>query len=431
MKNLSLSVKFTLYKAKTLKNGNHPIWLVATKDRVRKFCSTGLDASPKEWDEDKERLRKNATNYKTKNETLDSLEERALKICNELKKASLDDFMEAFKQTAKTIGVFAFFDQRIKEFQTTDKAGNAFIYKSARNALWRFAKEEVAFDEIDYRFLMDFENYLRQPKEMPASKRKQKKGKLTRSLVGANDGGISNYMRTIRALFNEAIRRKYAEPSDYPFSNQFNKNGYNIGKFSSEHNPRGLSEVEWKKYKNSPAKDMSEYELYYDMSVFSYFARGMNFGDACRLKKKTNIVNGRVDYKRQKTGKRISIKINKELKLIIDKYITLYPNSEYLFPIFSEFHETAQQKFDRITNKRSFVNHQIREIAKIGGVESWEGMTWYTFRHTFITVLYYKGVGKSTLAELAGHTTEASINNYTKALGLDVLDKAEELLLDE
>lgn len=372
--------------------------------------ANGLDADPFEWDSNKERYRKNSSDYRNKNADLDEIEQKAIETTRLISKSkklpTVDDFMEVFKNKSDGSSVIDFFNLRIKEMKATGKVGNAFIYYCAKLALQKHTGKDIEFEDVDYKFLKNFETQLR--------------------IGGAKDGGISNYMRTIRALYNEAIRRRLVEQSYYPFSNQFNKNGYSIANLKSEYNPRGLQEEVFKKFINSPAK--KDCELAYDMAMFSFFTRGMNWADICRLEK-SNFDGDRLSYKRKKTGKWIhNIKLNEITKLIYEKYKT--NDSTYLFPILWSIHKTEQQKMDRIVKKRKWVNKQVREIAKVGGIENWEKITWYTLRHTFAGIIYTKRKSKSEVSELLGHATEQATKHYLDSLGFHVLDKAESVLME-
>lgn len=44
------TVFVTLYKSKTLSNGEHPIMIRITKNRLRNYISLGISCSIKDWD---------------------------------------------------------------------------------------------------------------------------------------------------------------------------------------------------------------------------------------------------------------------------------------------------------------------------------------------------------------------------------------------
>ena len=71
----------------------------------------------------------------------------------------------------------------------------------------------------------------------------------------------------------------------------------------------------------------------------------MNFSDICDLVK-SDIQDGRLVYKRNKTGKIFNLKISDEAQQIIDYFST--QESAYLFPILNEYqHKIPTQINDR------------------------------------------------------------------------------------
>ena len=60
-------------------------------------------------------------------------------------------------------------------------------------------------------------------------------------------------------------------------------------------------------------------QLSKDIFIFSYLCGGINFTDIANLTT-ANIVNGRLEYVRQKTHKKIKIGIPSEAMKIIEKY---------------------------------------------------------------------------------------------------------------
>ena len=68
----------------------------------------------------------------------------------------------------------------------------------------------------------------------------------------------------------------------------------------------------------------------YLIFLFSYYSRGMNFVDISYLKK-SDIVNGRLRYFRQKTGGKFNIPISENLQKIIDEFSDV--DTDYVFPV--------------------------------------------------------------------------------------------------
>lgn len=320
----------------------------------------------------------------------------------ERKKLTLDEFITRLKNDSSTADVFEFFDEKIAELSNAGQAGNASIYTSARNALRKFAKEKkLAFADINYRYLMNFENYLR--------------------IGGARDGGISNYMRTVRALFNEAIRRGIADQASYPFSTQFNKNGYSIAKLKIAINPRAMTVEELTLIKNFNYPTYAELAWAFQIFMFSFYEFGINFADIARLTW-ANIQGEHLRYVRKKTKKEYNIPPHPEARKII-KY---FKGKDLLFPILLPCHKTEEQKLEQVTNKRKAFNDAMREIGKILGIKT--NLTSYVARHTSATTLKRNGVSEDVISEALGHSDVVTTKRYLAHFENEVLKKASERL---
>lgn len=139
-----------------------------------------------------------------------------------------------------------------------------------------------------------------------------------------------------------------------------------------------------------------------------------------------NIVNGRLRYIRQKTGKLIKIGIPQEAIQIIEKYTD--ENNSYLFPILNvKVHKTALQKQNRIHKIRGKVNEVLRILGKRLGVET--NITTYVARHSFVSVLKKSGVNIALISEALGHSDLATTQIYLDSFDNEQVDKAMKNLL--
>ena len=64
------SIKLILKKSKVDKSGKAPLYLRVIKDRKTKFISLSLKLEPNEWDEDKQKVKKNHSNSTRLNKSL-------------------------------------------------------------------------------------------------------------------------------------------------------------------------------------------------------------------------------------------------------------------------------------------------------------------------------------------------------------------------
>lgn len=307
-----------------------------------------------------------------------------------------------FKKNSKN--VFSLFEERIHSLKEQGKENTKNVYKDTLNVLKNFTgnSSQVLLKEIDYKFLKSFETYL--------FKR------------GCSGGGVNFYMRTLRAIFNEAIKEGWISSEYYPFSTPQNK-GYSIGSLKTNYNPKALSDEDMNKIKAFPLDDYPHLKKSVLYFLFSYYARGMNFEDMARLKK-SNIYGGRINYTRIKTNKPYSIKVTTKLNWILEQF--LGDEGDYVFPILSDFHQTEVQKKNRINKCRKQFNKDLKEIAKVLDIQV--PLTSYVARHTYATTLKNSGVDIGVISEGMGHHNVEVTKHYLKQFSNEIVDKADENL---
>lgn len=401
--------KIILYKSKTLFDGTHPVMLqVINKRRIFKI-SLGYKCSRTEWDEAKNRFKSKYQGYKKKNSILLNVEQKADDIIDTIEKQGKDLtpalFKQLFNNEQKDVSVFEFFKERIQELDERDKVGNKRVYTDTKNAVKNFWKgnKTLMFSDVDYQFLQKFETYLHQR--------------------GCSGGGISIYMRTLRALINEAIKRGIMDKDFYPFHSPLNRNGYSIAHLKSKASPKALSLADMDKFKNFSTEKYPELKEAHLFFLFSYYARGMNFKDMVSLKQ-ADIYNDRINYTRRKTGRFMSIKLSEKLQTIINEFLT--PDQEYVFPILSDFHQTEKQKENRIKKALKKLNQQLKQIGELCEIKV--PITSYVARHTFATTLKSKKADISLISESMGHVDVATTKAYLKRFENSEIDELDELL---
>lgn len=146
--------------------------------------------------------------------------------------------------------------------------------------------------------------------------------------------------------------------------------------------------------------------VYRDAFLLSFYLIGINMADLLALPK-TAITNGRLHYKRAKTGKNYSIKIEPEAQAIIDKY----PGKELLLS-FGEncrrFRENCNSLLDKIHN----------------------GLTWYYARYSWANYAVDLDIPKDIISEALGHQHGSEITSIYIRYSNDKVDNANRMVLD-
>lgn len=146
---------------------------------------------------------------------------------------------------------------------------------------------------------------------------------------------------------------------------------------------------------------------YIDAFMLSFYLIGMNLADMLALPKDC-IVNGRLQYRRAKTGKNYSIKIEPEAQAIINKY----PGKDHLL--------SFGEKFGRWF--RCGCNETLSKIEK--------GLTWYYARYSWANYAVDLDIPKDIISEALGHKHGSAVTGIYIKYSLDKVDKANRQVID-
>lgn len=396
--------RIVLYKNKQLANGENPIRLRIYFGKER-YISLGMSAKPADWNDKQGRFNSRAPNYETRNAMLRNHLARAEALLSEMaesgKPFSIHDFKTRFLENDKKVTVLEFLDQKEKELVTEKSIGNSLKYKQLKSVLSKYKSGEYLFSDIDYTFLKGFETFL-----------------LAR---GGKKTSGHFYMRTLRALVNEAIRRDLMDAEAYPFATQFNRNKYSFSHLKNDYNPKPLAMDDLEKLKGFPVQQYPHLQASYDVFIFLLRARGLNFVDLCNLTT-DSLVAGRLNYIRQKTGKLYSIKITPEMAEIINKY----KGETYLFPIMEKAPLRPTARYHHVRQALKLFNKQLKEISGILGFG--KKMTSYTARYSYTNVLVQKNVPVPLIQQALGHASIATTQHYIKKFANEEVDKVDMLI---
>ena len=362
---MNATISVVCYQSKTLKNGEHPLMLRICKDNKKKYQSLGISVNPKYWDFVKNKPKPNCPNR-----------EQILKIILD-KQAKLQSSILEYNAEDKSYTGATLLNAEKNKFQ--QKTVKAFYME----LLEQYKNENKCGNRLIYK------------------------------------GSLNSL--TLRSAYNKAIDAKCARRSDYPFDE------YKINKFDTSTHKRAIAKTEVVKFmKDAPDLGKRHYvQLSKDIFIFSYLCGGINFTDIANLTT-ANIVNGRLEYVRQKTHKKIKIGIPSEAMKIIEKYT---PESKgYLFPILDKnLHKTPLQKQNRIHKILAKVNKNLKLLAAELGIE--DTVTTYVARHSFATILKKSGVNIAIISEALGHSDLATTQIYLDSFDNEQIDNAMKNLL--
>lgn len=410
-------LKIVLFKSKKLKDGRHPIMVrIAHKDKM-KYVATGLSAFPTEWVNDQlsNEYKKNhkltqpafekvKATLRSKQDEVFDLSQSALKTG---KSTNVENIVTTLKNDKKQSTFDLFTTEIIQEMNLSGRVGNADVYTQSLHILRAFCgKDTITFESITHGFLLKLQAW--------HLSKKNKKGEPN-SL-----NSLATYLRTVRAVFNRAIKEGLIDEKTYPFKT------YQIGK--SPVRKRAISLEAIRKIEALDVPFMGSLWHTKNWFMFSFYCMGMNWVDMCNLKIK-NLVNGRIEYERQKTKRKsvrtFSIKINHEIDRILSWYIEGKEPNDYVFPILYGYEEPAKNRRD-IKNKLQTFNGYLQTLADSAGVQG--DITSYVSRHSWASVISDLSDLKTTSAGL-GHANQVTTQLYLAEINRNELDKANELII--
>lgn len=281
----------------------------------------------------------------------------------------------------------------ITALKSTGKIRTAETYSSTLNCFKKFRKnKDLPLRSIDSKLMQEFQSW-------------QKSNGLTQNTV-------SFYNRILRAVYNRAVEDKIIE-NLFPFRHVYT----GIGKTKK----RALTLSAIKKIKSVDLSLYPSEDFARDMFILSFMLRGMSFIDMAFIKK-TDLANGRINYRRRKTGQLLSIEWTKEMQLVIDKYPR--NRTRYLLPIITKEEINQRCAYKYVSYK---INKSLKKISnrlKLG-----VPLSMYVARHSWASIAHSNGIPLSIISEGLGHDSELTTKIYLASLDNSVIDKANHRLI--
>ncbi|MCI6213265.1 site-specific integrase [Bacteroides heparinolyticus] len=388
-------IKITLDLRRKKKDGTYPIVIeIRNKDKIR--IATSYSALPENWDDGQ--FKKNESNYTRKNLVLRSMYdkvERVLLEISEERKFISDKELRALinknvsNKQAPSNNFISYLDCFL---ELKSNAGTRSVYEGTRNKILVFDKG-CTFETIDRNWLSRFEKWMIDS--------------------GMKTNAYAIHLRNIRAVFNYAIDEEIT--TLYPFRK------FKIRK--EETRKRSLTVEQLRQLRDYPCEPYQE--RYRDMFMLMFYLIGVNAVDLFNAKK---LVNGRLEYKRAKTGKLYSIKVEPEAMGIIEKY----KGKKYLLNVLDEY-----GNYKDFLHRMGIGLKQIGECKRsgLGGKKHitplFPDISSYWARHTWATIAASLDVPKETIAAALGHEIGMSVTSIYINFDMRKVDEANRLVLDK
>lgn len=283
-------------------------------------------------------------------------------------------------------------DQFDAFISTLDNKSTQIVYRTTLGKVTEYDKD-ITLASIDVAWLEAFERWLRGQ--------------------GLSVNYISIQLRNIRAVFNFAINNGVTD--NYPFR-RF--------KIKSEQTDKRNVSVETLRLIRDAEIHNPYLAEYRDMFMLMVYLIGINAADLFTLPHSA-LKDGRISYRRAKTGTLYSVKVEPEAQEIIDRY----RGKRYLLcPL------------DRYTDYKSYLGHLNRGLKNIGkeyhqyygysGRAIAEGLSSYWSRHTWATISASIGVPIDVISLALGHSFGNKVTQIYVEWGRGKVDEANRMVID-
>lgn len=406
MDNNSFSVAIVLDERSMKKDNTCPLKLRVIINRKSFHISLGHDIEIRFWLEDKQQVSSKCTTVGNITRLNNFLIKEKARIADKLlvydeegllNRLSMPAIKDKLLQKSSELMTLELFSSVISELEQANRFGNARVYNLVSRSINNFIKgRDIPLRQITFEWLKQYEAWY-----------------LSR---GNSLNGLSVNIRTLRSVYNIAIKQKKISADYYPFED------YTIKQEATR--KRAISRDDLiKLIKFKPF--IGWHKRAQDYFLISFYLMGASFVDIALLKIK-NINGQRIEYKRQKTGRLHSIAISEPLKLLLADYIQGKKDNEFILDIVKS--EDPKQQLISIRNELKRYNRCLREISTLCEIKT--SISSYVARHSYATNAKRIGVPTAVISEALGHKTEKTTQIYLDSFENDIVDKYHEMVIN-
>ena len=175
------------------------------------------------------------------------------------------------------------------------------------------------------------------------------------------------------------------------------------------------------------ALEVEPYQVkYHDMFKLIFYLIGINTIDLCHLKKE-NIREGRLEYRRSKTSRLYSIKLEPEAIDIINRYAG---DGDWLLDILDRYKNFKDYTHRLNENLQVMGNVEIGKHGKKTRNAMFPELTTYWARHSWATIAASLDIPNETIAAALGHTYGNKITSIYINFDQSKVDVANRRMLD-
>ncbi len=324
---------------------------------------------------------------------------RIRRVINKLRltgdRFTADDIVREYQRLSSQSSLCCVMRDIISSKRLLGHVRTAETYETALNSFLRFmGGEDVPLDGLDAFLMQQYEAWL--------------KG------TGVTPNTSSFYLKRLRAAYNVAVDRGLIAQNN-PFCHVY------TGKEKTV--KRAVTPSVIKRVKALDLHDNPRLAFSRDMFLFSFYTRGMSFIDMAYLKK-SDLRDGYLSYRRQKTGQQLRIKWERCMQQIVDAHVCS-KGSLFLLPIITETGNEREQ-YKRMQFQ---INYDLKRISELADISP--ALTMYVARHSWASIAKAKNISESTISDGLGHDSEKTTRIYLAELNTSLVDRANRKILSD
>ena len=293
-----------------------------------------------------------------------------------------------------SVSLFRYMEGYIDGLHRLGHHRTAETYRATLNSFARFRSgEDIRLDEVDSRLMLSYETCLKE------------KGLCANTVVF--------YLKRLRVVYNQAVEEGVVNDC-HPFRKVSVSSEKTVKRAVSVSVIRRLKKLD---LDASPSKCKAR-----DLFLLSFYLRGMSFVDMANLRK-TDLRNGVLTYRRQKTGQLLTIRWEPCMRELAALYATP-PSSPYLLSVIRDPKADVRKQ---IHASQTQVNRHLHDIGRTLKLPL--PLTMYVARHSWASIARQEGIPVSVISEGMGHDSESTTRIYLASLEATVIDEANRKIL--
>lgn len=374
------------------------IYYQVTHRRVSRQITTNIRLLPEHWDNDRECIPPSDFEADLYQSRINGEVSMLRAIIGSLDKTGMpytaEDIVRMFHSSEKSVSIFVFIKKQIESLRLDNRLGTAKNYEHALACFTRFLGGDIPIFAITELLIEQFNAYL-----------------VSRGVVRNT---ISFYMRTLRAVYNKAVRKGLVEQT-FPFKNVYT----GIDRTRKQ----AVEESIIARFAGLDLSFSASLSLTRDLFLFSFYTRGMSFVDMAYLKC-GNVRNGMIRYIRRKTRQELVIRMEPDMQVIIERYVD--KKRPYIFPIIRN--DDPEEAYKEYRRASTYCNRLLKRLCHLAGVQ--QRLSFYTARHSWATAARNHRVPVSVISAGMGHTSERTTQIYLAMMENSLIDDANKEILE-